>query len=386
MNPAIAKTISLLLLIAVGLCLRKVLHKSEHHQALKVLILNLALPAIIFVALMNTQISAELIWLPLWAIVFNFVMLGATWSVLPKLYGIRSDSAEMRTLALLIPSLAPGLSCFPFLLEYMGKEALALGSIADLGNKVYVLIFCYLLAMHWFFRKMPTGSSRGWHRVRALLGTLVREPVNLAIFSALFLLGLGMHFQDLPAFAGDPITMLSGLMTPLVLLFIGITVRFRWAQFRMIISLLLFRSGVTFLLSGLCLFLFPGLSPAMLVLAIVFPQSAVSFWPLAHISAVSVLENKRDNGVIRSPTFNPQLALNVLALSLPFSACISLTVFSTDGVFMQTPTLFITGGLLLAMAITPVVIHRIVMAKKVPAGSEEGLSTPQDREEWITSS
>ncbi|MGK6352488.1 AEC family transporter [Parapedobacter sp. DT-150] len=383
MNAAIAKTISLLLLIAVGLLLRRVLHKAEHHQALKILILNLALPAIIFVALMNTQMNADLVWLPLLALAFNFALLGVTWVVLPSLYGIRSGGTDMRTLSLLIPSLAPGMSCFPFLLEYVGKEAVALGSIADLGNKVYVLIFCYLLAMNWYFKQAATPTVRGPQRLKALLITLVKEPVNLAIFMALLLLGFNMHFQDLPAFISDPVTMLSALMTPIILLFIGITVRFKWRQFRVIVSLLLFRAGITFLLSGLCLWWLPNLSPAMAIVAIVFPQSAVSFWPLAHISTVSAME-KQHAATLPSPTFNPQLALNVLALSLPFSATIALAVFSTDGFFMEVPNLFMVGGLLLAMAIIPVLLHRMHMAKWQPKRShEEALSTTSQEERII---
>ncbi|MBK1442083.1 hypothetical protein JHJ32_18950 [Parapedobacter sp. ISTM3] len=381
MNPAIAKTISLLLLIVVGLLLRKALHKAEHHQALKILILNIALPAIIFVALMNTQMNADLIWLPLLAVAFNFAMLGATWLVLPRLYGIRSNGADMRTLLLLIPSLAPGMSCFPFLLEYVGKEAVALGGIADLGNKVYVLIFCYLLAMHWYFKQATAPKVRGRQRLKALLATLMKEPVNLAIFVALILLGFGLHFQDLPTFMSNPITMLSALMTPVILLFIGITVKFKWTQFRVIISLLLFRAGITFLLSGVCLLWMPGLSATLAIVAIVFPQSAVSFWPLAHISTVSAMEKHGRIG--SSPTFNPQLALNVLALSLPFSATIALAVFSTNGFFLEIPNLFTTGGLLLVMAITPVLLHRMHMAKWRPARRKETLDAPQSQEERV---
>lgn len=383
MNPAVAKTIALLLLIMVGLTLRKALHKTEHHQALKILILNIALPAIIFVALMNTQMSAQLIWLPVMAIGFNFALLAVTWLVLPKLYGIRSASADMRTLALLIPSLAPGMSCFPFLLEYVGDESVALASIADLGNKVYVLICCYLMAMHWYYAQATTPNVAGRQRLKSLLVTLAREPVNLAIFSALIMLGFGLHFQDLPPFFSDAISMLSALMTPIILLFIGITVRFKWSQFRVIISLLFFRAGVTFLLSALCLWLAPGLSPSMMVVAVVFPQSAVSFWPLAHISTVSAMEN-RQGGIVSTPTFNPQLALNVLAVSLPCSAGIALTVFSTGGLFLQTSNLLLAGGLLLAMAATPVLVHRMRMARLRPEDDSGALpSEPQDKKKQV---
>lgn len=365
MNPAIAKTLSLILLIGVGFCLRRALPRPEHHQALKVLILNLALPAIIFVALMNSQMERALLWLPLGAIAFNFGLLALTWLVLPQLYGIRRESSEMRTLMLLIPSLAPGLSCFPFLLTYLGKEMLAHASIADLGNKVYVLIFCYLLAMQWHFRRVPGEAVGGWGRLRVVVGSLVREPVNMAIFMAMVLLVAGIHFQQLPAFAGDTITMLSAMMTPLVLLFIGLTVQFSWSQFRVIISLLLFRAAIALLFSTVCLSLIPELNSAMRMLVVVFPQSAVSFWPLAHISTISAMERRSGTSFGGVKTFNAQLALNVLAVSLPFSAGVSLTVFSTGDLFTRVPALFLTAGLLLVMAVAPVLVYRALKAREV---------------------
>lgn len=364
MNPAIAKTLSLLLLIAIGLLLRKSLRKPEHHQALKILILNIALPAIIFVALMNTEMQRDLIWLPVMAIAFNFLLLLLTWFILPRVYGIPADGADMRTLLLLIPSLAPGMSCFPFLLEYVGSEVVALGSIADLGNKVYVLVFCYLLAMHWFFKFNQSRKQGNEQRLKRLVLTLVNEPVNIAIFVALLLLAIGMHFPDLPVFVASPITMLSALMTPIVLLFIGITVRFRWAQFRVIISLLFFRAGITFCISGCCLLLAPHLSYPLLVLVIVFPQSAISFWPLAHISTVSAME--KGAGHIANPTFKPQLALNMLAVSLPFSAAVALTVFSNETFFREVPNLFYVGMALVFMAVSPVLLHRLRRTKWSP--------------------
>ncbi len=381
MDPAIAKTLSLLLLIVVGRLLRKSLHKPDHHHTLKLLILNLALPAIIFVALMNTEIRRDLIGLPLLALGFNFALLALTRIIVPKLYGISAGSADMRTLLLLIPSLAPGMSCFPFLLEYVGTEAVALGGIADLGNKVYVLVFCYLLAMHWFFKQANRSTQPGQERLKGLLVTLVKEPVNLAIVAALLLLSFGIHFGDLPAFLSSPVTMLSTLMTPIVLLFIGITVRFKWTQFRVIISLLLFRAGISFCLSAICLMLVPDMSFPMLVLAIVFPQSAVSFWPLAHISAVSALE--KGSGYVSNPTFNPQLALNVLALSLPFSAILALTVFSSDGFFKDVSNLFYSGAVLLLMAFAPVILHRMRAAKWRPTRTDENALAVHGEEKQV---
>lgn len=357
MNPAVAKTISLLLLLGIGLLFRGIFRKPEHHTALKILILNIALPAIIFMALMNTDMKADMLWFPLAALAFNFVLLGLVSYILPKLYSVGKMSPDSRTLALLLPSLAPGMSCFPFLLEYVGKDAVALGGLADLGNKVYVLIFCYLLAMHWFFVVQPVERRSISSRMKGLVFSMAREPVNLAMVFALLLVGVGIHFQDLPIFISDPIVMLSALMTPIVLLFIGVTVRCNWRQVRLIFGLMLFRAGVTFLISGAVIFAMPNLSPTVTILAVVFPQSAVSFWPLAHISAVSVMERDTGNSVLS--TFNLQLAINVLAISLPFSVVIILTVLSLSDFFVQVTNLLTTGSVLLSLAIVPVVLYRL---------------------------
>jgi len=351
MNPALQKTLVFILLIAAGYFLQKKINGKQDLKGVKVLILSVILPATIFVALLKIKISAELMLLPLVALALNISLFYAARYALPYL-GFAAGTKEWRTMSLLIPSLAPGLSCFPFVIEYLGEESLAMAALADVGNKVFGLIILYLIAMSWYYKlrgaNQEEGDSPGRKQKLKDLGlSLLREPVNIVIVAALVMLGLGLNISSLPTFLESTAVRLAALMTPIVLLFIGMAVRFERREMAMILRALAFRSGTALVLSSLLLFLFPIATPAFALLAIIFPQSAISFWPFAHMSAV---EGQRETG--EPEVFNIDLALNVLACSLPFSTVIILSVLSC-GNFFANPLASLPLGL--ALLAVPVI-------------------------------
>lgn len=365
---ALQKTISFLLIILIGVLLKKKLKNKEQLGGIKILILSIALPATIFVALLKIKVDSSLLFLPLLALVFNVIMLLAARIMLPQ-FGIRKDSPDSRTMMLLLPSLAPGLSCFPFILEYLGEESLARAALTDVGNKVFVLILLYLLAMQWYYTRrrqiQGAASTEGVstrNRLKDLMLSLLREPVNMVIVTALVMLSLGWNLSSLPVFLQDPVSRMSILMTPIVLLFIGMAVKFQKAEMSLIFKLLSFRAGLAFLLSALFLTFVPAATPAAILLAIVFPQSACSFWPFAHMSAVSSLESddaaktRKDDS---EPTFQLDLALNTLALSLPFATVIILSVFSMSEFFLTTWHTALVGLCFLAVAAIPGLYNKL---------------------------
>ncbi len=313
------------------------------------MILSIALPATIFVALLKVEIRLSLFYLPLFALLINLALFFLV-KYSMRWFGLQPDSADGRTVSMLFPSLAPGLSCFPFIMEYGSESALAFAALADVGNKVFVLVILYLLAMQWYFqRNESAGSVSRQARIKGLLLSLVKEPVNLAILAALLLLNLGWDMNSLPLALQDPIQRMSLLMTPLVLLFIGMAVRIDWNQFRILGKILVFRSALGFLLSGLILLLFPAeISVALALVFAAFPQSAASFWPFAHMSIVH--DSEKDSP---DPTFNVDLALNFLALSLPFSTVIILSIAVFPGYFLQPFYILPLGCLLLLSLLIP---------------------------------
>jgi len=238
MGVALQKTIAFLLLIGVGILLKKKITTKAELKGVKAVILNIALPATIFIALLKIEIKPSLILLPVLALTANLLMwLGAKLFV--RIAGIPIDSPRRRTMLLLIPSLAPGLSCFPFVAEFLGEESLAMAAFADVGNKIFVLIILYAVAMHWYYKLVANQRIEAQpnnSRLKDLGLSLLKEPINMVLLVAILMLCAGLNLQSLPAFLQDSIGRMSVLMTPLVLLFIGIAVQIKKADLLMMLQ------------------------------------------------------------------------------------------------------------------------------------------------------
>ncbi|MFT6795987.1 MAG: hypothetical protein ACJART_001125 [Maribacter sp.] len=349
MNFALQKTLELLIIIGLGLLLQRKVAKQDL-KGVKVLILSVALPATIFVALLKIELKGTLLVFPFLALTFNLIMLLASkyfLSVsLPK-----NENAKKRTLMMLLPSLAPGLSCFPFIVVYLGDDSLALAALADVGNKIFGLILLYILAMHWYHKRaLKDNLDSSKNKLRSLVLSLINEPINIVIVLGLFLLGFGLNLNSLPSFLQNTVLSMKVLMTPLVLLFIGMAVRVKSGEFAIIISMLLRRAGIAFCLSALVAFSIPSLSPAMLLLLVVFPQSSCSFWPFAHMSAINAMEEKDAHP---EPSFDVNFGVNILACSLPFSTILIIGVFSFSEFFINPVALIGIGLSALAVSYAP---------------------------------
>lgn len=353
MNEAVAKALTFLLFIGVGLLLRLKLKKKEEVQGIKVIILNLALPATIFIALLTVEIDLKFLLLPVIALAFNGLLYLFAAPLLSAL-GIEKNTPTYRTARLLIPSLAPGLSCFPFILEYLGEGFLAKAAMADLGNKVFVLLILYIVALHWHnknpqFKGAPMGS-----RMKAMLKTLITEPVNLFIFAALIFMGFGIQLHELPDLIGQPLSRLSLIMTPLVLLFIGLSVKTTKTQFVQLFSLLMGRAAIVLMISGSFVWLTGLNASSDALLAVCFSLSACSFWPYAHISLVNAKEKE-----LTAKTFDTNYAVSILALSLPLSVGLILFILSAGTTFSNVQPIFLLAFALFVLGALPTLLIRL---------------------------
>lgn len=357
MEIGFEKTLVFLVFIVLGIILKTKFKSPQEINGIKKIILNLALPATIFIALLGIKVEASLLLLPLMALVFNLLLFAISPFLLP-IVGVKKNTPTYRTARLLIPSLAPGLSCFPFVLEFLGKDYLAKAAMADLGNKVFVLIILYLVAMHWFYSRNLDNRTGGKAKLISLLKTLVTEPVNLFIGLALLLLLLGFNMQSLPFVLSDTLSKLSLMMTPLVLLFIGLAVKIKKKQFVQILSLLLIRAGLVFLITAVFIAV-SGLSVQNeILLMLSFGLSACSFWPFAHLSLVDGLEVEK-----KSKTFNSSYAVAILALSFPLSTTLILGVLNGGDLLGSPIHIFIAGLIFLLLgAVFPLIK---LLSKKV---------------------
>ena len=361
MNPALQKTLSFILLIVIGLLLKQKIPKKDQLGGIKSLILSIALPATIFIALLKVKVDPALLSLPLMALAFNLTMFFSARYVMAWM-GYAPGSAQLRTLMMLMPSLAPGLSCFPFIIEYLGEESLAWAALADVGNKIFGLILLYLVAMHWYQKlyAQKSESSSSQSRLKGLLLSLAKEPVNLVIVTALLFLAVGWNLETLPLFIQDAVKRMSVLMTPMILIFIGLAVKVKWKEVKMIFNLLFWRAGMAMCLAALVLYTVPLPSTAAALVLVVFPLSSCSFWPFAHMCAVEELESKNSDEALAQTgrTFDTHFALNILAFSLPFSTTLILTLLSFGDFFAQPTSVGILGLSFLAICVIPVLYRK----------------------------
>lgn len=345
MDVGIQKTIVFLFFIFIGVLLKVKFKSKEEITGIKKVILNLALPATIFIALLGIKVELHLLILPLLALGLNLLLFFAMPLILP-LMGIGKGTSEYRTAKLLVPSLAPGLSSFPFILEFLGDEYLAKAAMSDLGNKVFVLFFLYLVAMNWHYSLQSNEKRNGGAKLKPLIKAMVSEPVNVFIGAALVLLAFGISMNSLPFFLSETLEKLSLIMTPLVLLFIGLAVKIKRKQFFQIFSLLCTRAGLVLLISGIFVTVAGIEARNEILLTMAFGLSACSFWPYAHIAAVDSMEMDKKS---KKKTFSSDFGVAILALSFPLSTILILATLNSGSFFVNPFNIFMMAIVLLAV-------------------------------------
>lgn len=348
------KILVFLLFIGIGFILKSKFSSKAEIAGLKKIILNLALPATIFIALLSVDINKELLLFPILALGLNGILYLSTVIILP-FFGIKKGTPNYNTARLLFASLAPGLSCFPFVLEFLGESFLAKVAMADLGNKVFVLIILYLIAMQWYLKNNAKTTKFNTAKLFDLIKTLVFEPVNLFIMGALVLMAFGLHLENLPFVFSDILSRISLLMTPLVLLFIGLAVNIKKNQFAQLFSLLCIRAAISFMLIGILDLIIP-METTTILLALAFALSACSFWPYAHIASVDALEVAKAD---TNKTFNSNMAISILALSFPLSTILIMGVLNSGNLFSNTIAIFIGSAALFLIGSLPILFSRI---------------------------
>lgn len=371
MSEAILKTIILVLLIGVGLLLKSKFGAKDKLEGIKEIVLSVALPSTIFIALLKIELDISLLFVPIVVLLFNFLMFLITPIVLNS-FGISKDSAASKTLTLLIPSLAPGLSAFPFIIEFLGDKSLALAAMGDIGNKFFVLIFLYLMAMNMSLKSTGGTSKNVKEKLMSLLASLAKEPINVILLVGILLLSFGVNYESLPDVITGVFDKTSALMTPLVLIFIGLAVKLKEGNKRLVFSFLVMRAGLSLLLSTVFILLSGISSPEHLLLAIIFPLSSVSFWPFAHIS---MYNSKEEQMAIpkEKRTFNNELAIMVLAISLPFSTTLILGILTAGTYFTDLWKVFILGLGLIVTGVVPLLASKFFSVKAAGRMTENHL-------------
>ncbi|WP_206753838.1 hypothetical protein [Leptolyngbya sp. FACHB-17] len=339
----INKAISLLLLIMVGYLLKPKFSSETSVGAIRAFILSAALPATIFSSTIEIDTRLDLVLLPSFALAVNLYLMligfGLTYLLIPK-----TEKSKRRALVLLFPSLAPGLTVYPFVEQFLGTQGLAWAALADMGNKFFVLIGLYALAIIWYQGKAKCSNSEikpHWQQIGLFL---LSEPVNLAIVLGVILATSGIKSVSLPVAVLDTIQKLALCATPLILVYVGISLNLKSLRLGTILMVLLARAGAGFLLSAAAIALIrPTSEITMLMIAV--PQASCSLWSLLHGTRINQQSSEKNQKLF----FDTEFATALLAMSFPFSIAVLLIVFSSGSFFSSTVHLGLIGIALLGI-------------------------------------
>jgi predicted permease len=214
----IVRILPILLIIALGNLIRarKILNDSAVDQ-LRGLVVNIALPAVLFVAFLEMELQAAYVGLFATTIVVGLGMLGLGF-LLRKVAGIKHDYFPY-----LIAGFEFGMVGITLFGSAYGLENVGYIAIVDLGHELFV----------WFvLATLLTAKRDGTSSVQSVLRGFATSPLIIAIFAALALnlLGVREWFIDMPVGAAlmQSFNFLGNLLIPLILILIGYGMRLSW--------------------------------------------------------------------------------------------------------------------------------------------------------------
>ena len=331
------------ILIFLGILLNRLINNSSLKNTLKFYILNAALPITIFISLISIKIDNKYLLYPIYSLIFNLLILTIS-PIILKISGLKNVQKK-KTLTLLLPSFAPGLSSFAIINEFLGYNSLAEASIIDVGNKIFVLLILFFIAIRYHKKNRKIDLDDGENKIGSIFKNFLYEPINIVIIVALIFFLTNNSIIDIPNLIVSFFNVIKRTLAPAVFIFVGLSILLEKKYFFEIIPILMIRAGICLLLA-LSIILIGDLKiNDKSILYIILSLSSVSFWPFSHMTFIEKLEKKLPK---QEKTFDLKYALIFLAYSLPFSTIIILSLFFKKTILYE-PINLLTISFLLIM-------------------------------------
>lgn len=241
MSNALLIVTPIIALFALGLLLRQVkLFSQEDADIFIKMAFFVSLPAIILKTIPNVEISLQFLILPIIAIVTIILMFIFTFSSV-KIFNFEKKTEGIFIIGPMVLNLGFNV---PFVIAAYGEEGFARASFFDIGNLILMLSLIYFLAQRY---SSPDTPPKLFNK------KLLTSPPLLALIIAIIL--------NISNFTFDPViidllNLLGALLTPLLMIAIGIY--FNPTQKNLIPALtaVLIRMGVGLLFGLSIVFLF----------------------------------------------------------------------------------------------------------------------------------
>lgn len=264
MIEIISRFIPIFLILVLGYFLKKIeILNNGIVDGLKKIIVNAALPSILFLSFLTMEIEQSALWLFAGTFVFCLLLYG-TGILLAKTKICRYPLSPF-----FFTGFEFGMVGVALFTSIFGTEKLFNILLIGLGHEFFI----------WFFyAPLLEAKNHGKIDTLGILKSFVKSPIIIAILSAILLNLSGIHdsISSYTIVGGikTTLTMLSALVTPLILLTVGANLQFKnisWKSAIHLISLRLIAVGAF----GSLLYLFTAkyvmeISPIMTYAFIIF--------------------------------------------------------------------------------------------------------------------
>ena len=230
LSTLLGSVLPVLLLLGLGVVLQRTsVLNDEVVAGLKRIIVDLALPALLFKTFLTTSFAIEHLWVILMVVAVCVLLLG-----LGELFRrLNGGSAYQR---LLFTGFELGMLGFALFTAVYGVAKLPALGVLALGHELFI----------WFvFASLLRIEASDAVSVRATARSLVTSPVIIAILSGLALnfagLGTWLSTAAVPSAFLGAMSYLAALIVPLVLLIVGFGTRLSRAGVRQALPLVLSR-------------------------------------------------------------------------------------------------------------------------------------------------
>merc|ERR1740129_1980537 len=324
-SEGVQKALSFFVIGAIGTYLRPEysgIMKPQFIQGVQTLV-----PALIFKSLASVTMSTQVLAYPAFGAALVLFQYAMAWVMSTVVYGRSAKLGVMRrSTAQVIWSMAPALSSFAFIKEFVGSAAVGTAALIDLPNKFFVLIVFPLLLKAW---APAGGSSTEEKSSSASAGGLLKaltEPFNVAILGGLAMAATGTKIAKLGP-AGMAVSMLAEAVTPVLFLLLGLKLNIKGSTPALCATLLLLRHGsIALAMSALFTIAGPAIAPGAALALVVMSQSAVS------VVGAGQLNKAVAAGV---PGYTTEVGFDLLGYSFPFTTILTATACILGDVYIK---------------------------------------------------
>lgn len=243
----------------IGFLLRILgLARSDQAAFLYRLVFFVTLPALVFLAISDAELTRRTILLPIAGTTVDLVCATAA------IFYVRMTKSDNRQAGAVV--LGAGIMntafVFPFVLSVLGRSALAEAVLFDLGNAIFVGTIAYPISL--YFGKTGAQSAATY------LFKTIRAPIFVAVAAALIINTSGL---PVPAIANNVLAPLGSATIPLILIAVGISSSAAGLSGHLTIATILLRMLLG-LIAGLIIvwvFGFEGVTAAIVILLAAAP-------------------------------------------------------------------------------------------------------------------